>query len=484
MIRSCRALLAACFFLCAGTNALAQTAAFTATITAESADLVDKSASNASVVDHVFKGTRLPAFGLSPDRQWVRVKGPAGTAWVARSLVAVTKGAPAPLSDEPVKTAADKGTKPPKGKEKEKEPKTASSSLSTSVNGAKRYAYVAVKRTNVLLNANDASPTVSVASRNDVFEVGGLSRDKMYVKVRYDDGRVGFIAKNDLKPGKPETAVAKADSSPRPKATPEEEVRPPKDDPPPRPRRARTAQASDTRIWADGGTILFHEKVTSNEGYGYNLSGNGFGAGVRYEHRIAGGFLVEAGYLGTANQRLPAPGTSTSVFSTTHRIDVSAKYKLDLGSREDPANLFVLAGFQNYTFYVQPQSLDFFYSQVYNGLAFGAGGEVPLGNFHLGADVRLLAPTLAAERYGSGAKGADGQSSSTNGLSYGAGVRYAFYSGASLGLNFRNHTYTTKWSGTGLRGVNEGGTTVAKKITGVKVVDQFQAITIEFARGF
>ncbi|HVO29688.1 MAG TPA: hypothetical protein VMV18_03095, partial [bacterium] len=60
----------------------AQTAQFTATVTAEDADLRSQAAAGASVVDHVFKGSKLPAFGLSPDKQWVRVKGPSGSAWI------------------------------------------------------------------------------------------------------------------------------------------------------------------------------------------------------------------------------------------------------------------------------------------------------------------------------------------------------------------------------------------------------------------
>ena len=481
MSRSLRLLFFVVFSSLAAGTALAQTAAFTATVTAESADLRDKSTNSGSIVDHVFKGSKLPAFGLSPDKQWVRVKGPAGTAWVSRSQVAVTKGAPKEGGDDsPAATPSTKiaGSSTPKaGKSPAATP---SSSSSGSLSGEKKYATVSAPKTNVLLNANDASPTLAVASRNDVFEVGGFSRDKTYVKVRTEDGRIGWIAKGDLKPGRPEKVVAKAAATPKPKATPDEDP----DFPPRTPSPTRHASASDTHIWADGGALLFHEKLSSKEGYGYDLNGKGYGGGVRFEHRLSSLFFLEGGYLGTANQRLPAPGTTTTVFSTTHRFDLSAKVKYEFGGNEDGSSVFALAGIQNYTFYVQPQSLDFFYSQIYNGGAIGAGGEFAAGRFHLGGDVRLLVPVLAAERYGAGARGSDGQSSSASGISYGAGVRYSFYSGASLGLNFRDHTYTTTWSGTGLRGVSEGGTTVAKKVTGVKVTDEFNTITLEYARGF
>ena len=62
-------------------------------------------------------------------------------------------------------------------------------------------------------------------------------------------------------------------------------------------------------------------KASSKEGYGYDLNGNGLRRRRSFEKRMAGIFFLEGGYLGTANQRLPAPGTTTTVFSTTHRLD-------------------------------------------------------------------------------------------------------------------------------------------------------------------
>ncbi|HVO29274.1 MAG TPA: hypothetical protein VMV18_01000, partial [bacterium] len=357
------------------------------------------------------------------------------------------------------------------------------------LNGPKKYAYVTVPKTNVLLNANDSSPTLAVANRNEVFEVGGFSRDKTYVKVRTEDGRVGWIAKTDLHPGKPEVAVAKNDK-PRPRHVEEDNPRPhptPEDTPPP-PRRGRMASASgegDTRIWADGGALIFHEKMTSDQGYGYDLNGTGFGGGVRFEHRISGGFGIEGGYLGMVNQRLPAKAANTSISASTHRIDFSARYKLEFTDEQGPS-ITVLAGFQNVTFYVQPQSLDFFYSQIYNSGAVGIGGEYPFGQIRVAADYRYFTPVLGGERYGNGAKGADGQSVKSAGIGFGVGLRYVFYSGAQFGLNIRGYNYASNWSGTGIRGVaNPLGPGVATvKVTGVQVLDQFDTVTLTFARGF
>lgn len=459
----------------AATQAVAQTARFTATVTSDNADLRARASSGATVVDHVFKGTKLPAFGLSPDKQWVRVKGPDGSAWIQRSAVAVTRGAPSAAesssshASRPAVHETSHAREPERG----------------GLNGPKRYCYVVASKTNVLLNASDSSPTLAVAAKNDVFEMGGFSRDKQYVKVRTSDGRIGWIEKSALHPGRPATTVATREKPTHHKAEPEDTPRPrPTPDEPFRPTRPRNTGGSDTRIWADGGMLLFHEKVTSNEGYGYDLSGSGFGAGVRYERRLSGPFWLEGGYFGTVNQRLPAKGSNTTVFSTTHRLDISARYTYEFGGNEDGPKISALAGIQNYTFYIQPQSLDFFYSQVYNSAAIGLGGEYPFGGFHAALDARYFIPVLAGERYGSGQAGGDGQSSKSVGYSIGASGRYQFYSGASLGLNLRLHSYATNWSGVGLRGVEEGGTVVAKKITGVQVIDEFTTVSLTYARGF
>src|SRR5688572_30247288 len=77
--------------------ALAQAAGFVATVTAESTDLRQKAADSSPSLDTVLEGTRLPAFGLSPDKQWVRVQSPDGsTVWVARKDVKVAKAGSEP----------------------------------------------------------------------------------------------------------------------------------------------------------------------------------------------------------------------------------------------------------------------------------------------------------------------------------------------------------------------------------------------------
>ena len=93
-------------------------------------------------------------------------------------------------------------------------------------------------------------------------------------------------------------------------------------------------------------------------------------------------------------------------------------------------------------------------------------------------------PVSAGERYGSGAKGADGQSVTATGIAYGGGIAYQFESGGSLGLIYRNHSYSSKWVGSGLRAISQNGAVVSKRVSGVTVTDQFQAVTLEFSRGF
>lgn len=461
--------------LSVGAVAYAQAAGFTATVTAESTDLRKNANGLAPSIDTVLKGTALPAFGLSQDKKWVRVRAPDGsTVWVARNDVKVVKGSAPPAEDGVAastptpKTVAKATPRPPvKG-------------LGAS---GKKLAHVVVDKTKLQLNATKSSPTLSVARRNDQFEVGGFSRDGLWVKVRTDDGRIGYIQKTDVRPGAAPTGMAA--STPRPKPTPrssdgfDDPNAGFSDDPVPEappPRRRRMASASDMTIYADGGLVLINETMTSDEGFGYSLDAQGYGAGVRVERRLpVEGLYLDAGYLGTANQRIPAPESTTTVFSTLHRIDVSAKYKFHFVDDEGPA-VYGLAGIQNYSFFIQPQNLSWFYSQIYNSGAVGLGGEFPLGDWRIDGDARYFVPVLASQRYGNGGKGGDGQSNSATGYSFGIGVRKQFYSGASLGLGYRGHFYETVYSGTGKRGPND--------VSGVVVKDSFSAITLNYARGF
>ena len=460
-------------------RALAQTAGFVATVTSESTDLRKNASGMAPSIDTVLKGTELPAFGLSPDKKWVRVRAPDGsTVWVSRNDVKVAK------ASEPEAVPASTPTPAPKPTTVVVKPKGGATAPKGGFAGEKKVAHVVVEKTKLQLNATKSSPTLSVARKNDQFEVGGFSRDGLWVKVRTEDGRIGYIQKTDVRPGVPSSAIAVA--TPKPKATPKH-ANDGFDDPndgfaenvteEPPPTRRRQSVASDLTVWADGGLVLINETMTSNEGFGYKLSGSGYGAGVRFERRLAmmDGLFVEGGYLGTMNQRIPAPESTTTVFSTLHRIDVSAKYKYSFVDDEGP-NVFLLGGFQNYSFLVQPQNLSWFYSQIYTSGAIGLGGEYPVGDWKIGGDGRFFAPVLVSERYGSGGAGGSGQSASATGYSLGVGVRRQFYSGASLGLGYRGHFYETQYSGTGKRGPNE--------VHGVVIKDSFQAITLTYARGF
>ena len=463
----------------AGT-AHAQTAGFVATVTSESTDLRKNASGMAPSIDTVLKGTELPAFGLSPDKKWVRVRAPDGsTVWVSRNDVKVAKASEAEAVPAATPPPAVKATPVPKAT-----PKGGASSNAAGFGSEKKVAHVVVEKTKLQLNATKSSPTLSVARKNDQFEVGGFSRDGLWVKVRTDDGRIGYIQKADVRPGSAPTAIAAATPRPRPTPKPANDGfddpndgfndNPP-DDPPPR--RRRQSAASDLTVWADGGLVLINETMTSNEGFGYKLSGSGYGAGVRFERRLGmmEGLFIEGGYLGTMNQRIPAPQSTTTVFSTLHRIDVSAKYKLSFVDDEGP-NVFALAGIQNYSFLVQPQNLSWFYSQIYTSGAVGLGGEYPVGDWRLGGDGRFFAPVLVSERYGSGGAGGSGQSATASGYSVGLGVRRVLYSGGSIGLGYRGHFYESIYSGTGKRGPND--------VTGVVIKDSFQAITATFSRGF
>lgn len=454
-------------------RALAQTAGFVATVTSESTDLRKNASGMAPSIDTVLKGTELPAFGLSPDKKWVRVRAPDGTTvWVSRNDVKVAKATEPEAAPVATPTPAPKPTAVAKG----------TSKPAAGLAGPKKVAHVVVEKTKLQLNATKSSPTLSVARKNDQFEVGGFSRDGLWVKVRTDDGRIGYIQKTDVRPGPAPTSIAS--STPRPKPTPKPSSGgfddpnegfsdEPTYEPPPRRRRPT---ASDLTVWADGGLVLINETMTSNEGFGYKLSGSGYGAGVRFEKSLGmEGLFVEGGYLGTMNQRIPAPESTTTVFSTLHRIDVSAKYKYSFVDEEGP-NVALIAGIQNYSFLVQPQNLSWFYSQIYSSGAIGLGGEYPVGDWRIGGDGRFFAPVLVSERYGSGGEGGSGQSAAASGYSIGAGVRRQFYSGASLGLGYRGHFYQSEYSGTGKRGPND--------VTGVVIKDSFQAITLTYARGF
>lgn len=450
--------------------AIAQTAGFEATVTSASADLRKNASATAVRVETVSKGTKLPAYGLSPDKKWVNVKGPEGKAWISRSDVTLLKAgaaAPSPEDDGFSDTSSfPSSTATPKPK-----------ATTPGVGGAKKYATVIVPKTKILLNATKSAPTVAVANKGDVFEVGGLSKTKEWVKVKTDDGRIGWIRKTDVKPGRG-TTVAAAEATAKPKATPEETVaRPAKTPRPPKPPRARRSSNDGVRVWADGGVVLIHEKVTSREGHGYDLNGLGFGGGVRFEKPYSDSILLEGGYLGTANQRVQAPGTTTTVFSTLHRFDVTGRYKYNFGGDPDGASVNALIGFQNYSLLFQAQNVSWFYSQIYNSIAIGAGGEYGFsgGSLRLAGDIRYL-PTFAGQRYGSGGKGGDGQSNTSSGLSPGISIRKVFNSGASLGLGYRGHFYDTQYQGEGIRGPN--------RIHDVKVVDEFHAVTMTYARGF
>lgn len=426
-------------------DALAQTG-FVATVTSDSADLRKTASAGGVRVGSLKKGEKVPAYGLSPDKQWVKVKGPDGAAWVSRKDVSVARGTAAAA---PPRRESSEGTARASG-------------------GSKRWATVTSSKTKVQLNATKSSPTVAVANRGDVFEVGGFSNNKEWVKVRTDDGRIGWIVKTDLKPGRQE--VARAEPTPEPR-------RPEPEPEPRRPRRPSSGEGN-MRVWADGGVLLFHQLVSSREGYGYDLTGMGFGGGVRFNRPFSDNLHLEGGYLGTANQRIKPPESSASLFSTLHRVDVSARYDYYFGGDPNGHKLFGLGGYQGYWFLVQPQNLSWVYSQIYHSLAVGAGGEGSLmgGTLKIGLDGRYFGPVLAGQMYLSGEKGGDGQANDSSGYSAGFWVRKEFGGGSWLGLGYRGHFYETKYKGEGKRG--------PYRIHKVNVKDEFQSVTLTYARGF
>jgi hypothetical protein len=341
-----------------------------------------------------------------------------------------------------------------------------------------------VEKAKLQLNATKSSPTLSIARRNDEFEVGGFSRDQLWVKVRTPDGRIGYILKSEIRPGPAPTAMAKA--TPKPASRPNDSFDDPnagfsnekpdlEEDTPPPPRRRR-APASDLTLWADGGLVLINQTMTSREGFGYKLNANGYGAGIRFEKKLGiEGLSVEGGYLGTSNQRIPAPETGTAITSTLHRIDVSAMYRYYIIDDYGPS-VVGIAGIQNYSFMMQPQNLVWFYSTIYNSGAVGLGGEYPYGDWKFSGDFRYFVPVLASQRYGNGDAGADGQSNTSFGYAIGLGARREFTSGASLGVGIRRHYYDTQYSGEGKRGTYE--------VSGVRLQDEFMAVTATYSRGF
>lgn len=465
---------------------LARAAGFIATVTAESTDLRKSSNDGAPRLDTILRGTKLQAFGLSPDKKWVRVKAPDGsTVWVARADVKVTKGEPPPpppdddIPADLLKPETGRGG----GSTARATPRPTPAPVKVPPGTNKKIGHVIAAKSRILLNPTRSAPLVAMAKKNDVFDVGGFSKDRNWIKVRTKDGRIGWIAKADMRPGAPGGAVAAA--TPR---KPKDDFDDPNagfsssspflddepDDEPVR-RRRRLPSMSDMTVWADAGIVLIGQKVTSNEGHGYSLNASGYGAGVRFERRLLGSIFVEGGYLGTANQRIPAPDSDATVFSTLHRLDVSARYKYEFIDEEGPS-ISALAGFQNYSFIVQPQNLSWFYSQIYTGGAIGLGGEYGFGATRAWIDARYLAPVLLSQRYGNGGAGGDGQSSTTSGFAIGLGAYYRLYSGGSVGLGYRGHFYDTRFSGEGIRGPN--------RVTGVRVNDSFQAITLNYARGF
>lgn len=426
-------------------EALAQPA-FVATVTADSADLRKTASAGGVRVGSLKKGEKVPAYGLSKNKEWVRVKGPDGAAWVSRRDVRVARGTVA--------------APPP--------PRRETNTRSTSgPGGPKRWATVTSSKTKVQLNATKSSPTVAVANRGDVFEVGGFSNNKEWVKVRTDDGRIGWIVKSDLRPGRQETA----------RVEPPRERKRPDPEPPRRPRRASTGDG-DMRVWADGGVLLFHQLVGSREGYGYDLNGMGFGGGVRFNRPFSENLHLEGGYLGTANQRITPPESNASLFSTLHRVDVSARYDYYFGGNPDGHKVFGLGGYQGYWFLVQPQNLSWVYSQIYHSLAVGAGAEGSLmgGTLKIGLDGRYFGPVLAGQMYLNGEKGGDGQANDSTGYAAGFWIRKEFGSGSWMGLGYRGHFYETKYKGEGKRG--------PYRIHEVNVKDEFQSVTFTYARGF
>ena len=466
--RAVTVLSLAATLLFSGAIALAQTAGFVATVTADSADLRKNASDGAPRTDTVMKGAKLPAFGLSPDKKWVRVKAPNGeTVWIGRADVKLAKADASSMASTGPSDSGNAVSKPtPAATPRKSGPGPGKSGPAKNSGPAapKKYAHVRVPKTNVHLNPTKASPVMTVARKNDEFEVGGFSRDGMWVKVRTSDKRIGWVGKTDMKPGRAPDEMTPVEDDDEPIARPTR--------PPPRPKQS----GGDTAVWADAGIVLINEVVTSNEGYGYDLSASGYGAGVRFERRLGGSLWIDGGYLGTANQRIPSPDTTASIFSTLHRIDVSGKYKFALQGDDDGASVSAIVGYQNYSFLVQPQNLSWFYSQIYNSGVIGLGGEYPVGNIRFSADGRYFVPVLAGQRYGSGGAGGDGQSNTSTGYSIGAGVRYDFFSGGALGVGYRGHFYETKFKGQGQRGPND--------VTGVVVKDSFQAITLTYARGF
>ncbi len=497
---ACAVVLLPLAVLLTASGALAQSAEFVATVMVGRANVHRGPSRGSPQIQTVTKGTKLPAAGLSPDKKWVRVKAPNGkVGWISRDEVAVEKnkgaagggatgggaasgggsvGGGSGKKEGSSGSGSEASGKKKKKKSGSKKGSGGSSASKSSGTGkrtggtggrkgaspvAKKYATVTAPRTELHLNPSTSAPTLELAMRGDVLEVGGISRDKRWVRVRTEEGTVGWIVKQDLKPGR-KKALATDSGGDRPRSGGMTT-------------RKKKKRSYATEILAEFGQVGIQEKMTSNEGLGYKLDAAGNGGGIRFERRLFGGLWVEGGYFGTANQRIPLQDEKeTTLFSTLHRGDASLRYTFVLGNPDANVGLTASAGYHGYFFIVQPQTVSLFYSTAYHGGTFGGGGEVNFGKVRAYGEYRTFTPLTVEQSFGEGGEGGYGQNNTATGHYVGAGVRYRFFSGSSLGLIYRAHYYETTYTGQGKRGEDD--------LTGVDVDTGFEAISLVFSRGF
>lgn len=410
-------------------------ATYKAVVRVERANVYVQPDAASKILMEATKGQSFKGLGPSPDGRWVHIELRGRRGWISVVSVQIREDG---AQRNPVRDDANTS---PKVKEVSKE-----------ADATLRWTTV-VRDSTLRLGPAAMAPVVVEVFKGDVARFIGFSRDQKFVRIEMSDGSQGWLPKAGVVPG------VRKDL-----ATPGKKTRSKREGPSVTYFRSRSpvARPSFALNLVPAGLSIQQKVETESiggvEGFGYKLSALAAGPIIHFSWtligNVGGGSLdMNGAYLGAKVSQLPAPNVEHEVLldAVFQRADLGFTYRIPLGSA---FALFAYLGYRHDNFYVQPQTLSFYFTNHYHGLRGDLGGDVSLMSGALVIEFAMgsLVPSVLVESFGAGQAGSSGDKPETLGGSARLALLYrGLPRGFGLGLHLDGTYYQTQFFGEGQR---------------------------------